>query len=188
MAYGFLLYYLLSISSLGESALGCQDVFEYMTLQDKNVRKKVADMIDQDKLKTMSQLALYEKKKGKKDLNIYSYEEGDYIRFQGLKTLILVTFAFVAVVGLIMVWNMDYLMNHFVELNYGLLIGLVCGALLLVLVFYMILSYRKSKEEYNSMNPRVRRYQRKLKKMRDFYMREDKKQRDFEKGEWRNGQ
>ena len=145
-------------------------------------------MIDQDKLKTMTQLALYEKKRGKKDFNLHIYDRDDYIRFQGLKTMVLVAFAFLAVVGIMAVWNMDYIMNHFDVLNYGLLIGIVCGGLLLTVVFYMVLSYRKSKEEYNSMTPRIRRYQRRLKKMKEFYMIEDKQQRDFEKGEWRNGQ
>ena len=101
--------------------------------------------------------------------------------------MILVAFAFIAVIGIIAVWNMDYFMNNFDVLNYTLLIGGVCGALIFVVACYMFLSYRKSKEEYNSMTPRIRRYQRKLKKMKDFYMIEDKQQRDFEKGEWRNG-
>ena len=145
-------------------------------------------MLEQDKLKVMTQLALYEKKKGKKDFNIYSYDKDDYIRFEGLKTAVLVTIACMAVIGIILVWNLNTVINHFDVLNYGLLAGLAGGGLLLVLVFYMILSYRKCKEEYNSMMPRIRRYQRGLKKMKKFYMIEDKQQRDFEKGEWRNGQ
>ena len=145
-------------------------------------------MIDQDKLKTMTQLALYEKKKGRQDFKMNSYDRDDYIRFEGLKTAILVSIAFIAVLGIVAVWNLNEIMAHFDELNYGLLLGVVCGSFLLVLVLYMILSYRKCKEDYNNMVPRIRRYQRGLKRMKQFYMIEDKQQRDFEKGEWRNGQ
>lgn len=145
-------------------------------------------MIDQEKLKIMTQLALYEKKKGKRDFIVNSFDKDDYIRFQGLKTAVLVTMAFVAMAGLVVLWNMDMLINNFDVLDYKLLIALICGSFLILLVFYLILSYRKSKEEYNSMTPRIRRYQRGLKKMKQFYMVEDKQQRDFEKGEWRNGQ
>ena len=145
-------------------------------------------MIDQDKLKTMTQLALYEKKKGKKDFVINSYDKDDYIRFEGLKTLVLVTIAYIAVVGIICVMHLDYLIDHFDVLNYGKMIGAVSCGLACALGLYMIISYRRSKEGYNRMIPRVRRYQRGLKKMKKFYMMEDKQQRDFEKGEWRNGQ
>ena len=145
-------------------------------------------MIDQDKLKTMTQLALYEKKKGKKDLVINSYDKDDYIRFEGLKTLVFVTIAYIAVVGIICVMKLDYLMENFDVLNYGMITFSFVSGLILVIGLYLLLSYRHKKEEYNRMIPRVRRYQRGLKKMKTFYMIEDKQQRDFEKGEWRNGQ
>ena len=73
-------------------------------------------------------------------------------------------------------------------MNYKGLIILTVAAYLFLVVFYMFLSYRRSKEEYHQVVPRIRRYQRGLKKMKKFYMIEDKQQRDFEKGEWRNGQ
>ena len=120
-------------------------------------------MIDQDKLKTMTKLALYEKKKGKKDFDIYSYDKEDYLRFQGLKTFILVTVAFAAVLGMILVWKLDYVLNHFDELNYGMIIFLSFVLLAVVVGAYLFFTYRKSKEEYEHMSPRIRRYQRRLK-------------------------
>jgi hypothetical protein len=86
------------------------------------------------------------------------------------------------------VMNMNYLIDHFDVLNYGKLAAFVGGGFVLTLGFYMFLSYRQNKEAYNHMVPRIRRYHRGLKKMKNFYMIEDKQQRDFEKGEWRNGQ
>lgn len=145
-------------------------------------------MIDQDKLKTMSQLAIYEKKKGKKDFGMYSFDRGDYIRYEGIKTAVLVTLAFIAIIGMIVVWNLNTIIHQFDVLDYGKLLAWICIAFICVFAFYMFCSYRKSREEYNHMIPRVRRYQRRLKKMKKFYMIEDKQQRDFEKGEWRNGQ
>ena len=68
------------------------------------------------------------------------------------------------------------------------MIASASGGLVCVLGLYMVISYFRSREDYNRMIPRIRRYQRGLKKMKKFYMIEDKQQRDFEKGEWRNGQ
>lgn len=144
-------------------------------------------MIDQEKLKTMTQLALYEKNKGKKDFIAHSYEKEDYIRFQALKTGILVVMAFVIIVGIVVLWNMDALISNFDVLDYKLLIGAMVAVFAGLLAFYIFISCRQSGEEHNQAVPRVRRYQRGLKKMKEFYRIEDKQQRDFEKGEWRNG-
>ena len=77
-------------------------------------------MIDQEKLKIMTQLALYEKKKGKRDFVVNSFDKDDFIRFQGLKTAVLVTMAFIAVAGLVVLWNMDMLINNFDVLDTSL--------------------------------------------------------------------
>ena len=145
-------------------------------------------MINQDKLKWMSQLALYEKKKSRKDLGIYSYDRDDYVRFEGLKTGILVTMALACVAALLVLWKMEWIIDHFDVINYkGLLLG-GAAIYLCVMIFYLILNHRKSGEEYNQAHPRVRRYQRGLQKMKQIYEEEDRKQRQFEKGQWGNGQ
>jgi len=164
------------------------DSLAQVLIKESENEKKVTDMIDQDKLKTMTQLALYEKKKGKKDFITYSYDRGDYIRFQGLKTAVFVTLAVIAVIGIILVWNLNTLIQNFDVLDYGRLFAIAGGSFALILFLYMYLSYRQCREEYNHMVPRIRRYQRGIKKLKKHYMIEDKQQRDFEKGEWRNGQ
>ena len=145
-------------------------------------------MVHQDKLKVMTQIALYEKKKGKKDFSIYSYQRGDYIGSQIMRTVIAVTIAFVIILGFIAIWNFETIISHFETYNYKQ-IGLAVGsAYLCILVFYIKLTSNKSREEYNEVRPRVRRYFRGLKKMKSFYAEEDKVQKEFEKGEWRDGQ
>lgn len=145
-------------------------------------------MIHEEKVKTMTQLALYEKKKGRKDFRIYSYEQRDYVRFEGLKTAVLVTIAFVILAGLFALVNMEDLIARFDLLNYKMIIAVAAAVYLLLLIFYLIISHRQSEEEYNQVKPRVRRYARGLAKMEEFYAEEDKQQRKFEKGQWRNGQ
>lgn len=145
-------------------------------------------MIHEEKVKTMAQLALYEKKKGRKDFRIYSYEQRDYVRFEGLKTAVLVTIAFVLIAGLYVLGNMESLIASFDVLNYKMIIAVVVAAYLFLLIFYLVISHRKSEEEYNQVKPRVRRYARGLTKIEKFYAEEDKQQRKFEKGQWRNGQ
>lgn len=150
--------------------------------------KAVVRMIHQDKLKVMTQLALYEKKKGKKDLFLYSYQREDYVAFQMIKTVIAVTVAFAIILGLIALCNLEAVISHFDTLNYKQIGIAAAAAYLCLLLFYLKITFSQSKEEYNQMRPRVRRYFRGLKKMKAFYAKEDKLQREFEKGEWRDGQ
>lgn len=145
-------------------------------------------MIHQDKVKVMAKLALYEKKKGRKDFRIYSYEDRDYTRAQGLKTAILVTIAFVILVGLIVLDNIEMIVERFDTLNYALLIAVGIAAYLLILVGYLVLSYKQSKRETIEMGPRVREYAEELEQMEEFYEEEEEQRRKFEKGQWQNGQ
>lgn len=144
-------------------------------------------MIHQDKLKIMTQIALYENKEGKKDLSMYSYQREDYIGWQSLKTFFAVTVAYVIILGLIVLWNLEVIIAHFDTFDYKKLLIVAVAAYVCMLLFYIRITINKSRERYNAMRPRVRRYFRGLKKMKSFYAEEDKMQRQFEKGEWRDG-
>lgn len=145
-------------------------------------------MINEDKLKVMTQIALYEKTRGKKDFSIYSFEREDYVRFQVIKSVIAVTIAYIIILGFIAVWNLDAIISHFDNYDYQQIILAIAVSYICILVFYLKLTTVKSREEYNVVRPRVRRYFRGLKKMKSFYAEEDKMQKEFEKGEWRDGQ
>lgn len=144
-------------------------------------------MIQQDKLKTMTQLALYEKKKGKQDFSIYNYQREDFIRFQGIKTLIAATVAFLIIVGFIAAWNIEVIITHFDAYDYKRIGLVILAAYVVFLVFFMKITSNQSRDLYNEVRPRVRKYYRNLRKMEAFYDEEDKVRKEFEKGEWRDG-
>lgn len=144
-------------------------------------------MIQQDKLKTMTQLALYEKKRGKKDLTIYTYQREDFIRFQGLKTMIATTIAFLIIIGFIVAWNLEVIISHFDTYDYKRIGLIILAAYIVFLIFFMKITSNQSRDTYNEVRPRVRKYYRNLKKMEEFYEEEDKVRKEFEKGEWRDG-
>lgn len=144
-------------------------------------------MIQEDKLKTMTQLALYEKKQGKQDLSVYNYQKEDYIRFQRLKTMIAATAAFLIIGGFLAAWNIEVILSHFDTYDYQKIGLAVLVAYIVFLIFYTRITSNASRERYNAVRPRVRRYHRNLNKMAAFYADEDKARKEFEKGEWRDG-
>lgn len=74
-------------------------------------------MLNQDKIRIMSRCAMYEKAEGKEDITIHHYFQGDYIRFNTLKTLIGVTIAFILCMGLYMILNAEYYMENIVTMD-----------------------------------------------------------------------
>lgn len=145
-------------------------------------------MIQKDKLKVMTQMALYEKKKGREDMDIYRYQREDYIRFQKLKTWIAATAAFLIIGGFLAAWNIEVIINHFDTYDYRKIGLLVLAAYSVFVVFFLSISSSQSKERYNMVRPRIRRYYRNLTRIEEFYKKEDEVREEFEKGEWRDGQ
>ena len=144
-------------------------------------------MIQQDKLKTMTQLALYEKKKGKKDVSVYNFQREDFIRFQVLRTIIASTIAFFIIGGFIAAWNIEVIISHFDTYDYKRIGLVILAAYIVFLIFFIKITSNHSRDLYNEVRPRVRQYYRNLKKMEAFYEEEDKMRKEFEKGEWRDG-
>jgi hypothetical protein len=57
-------------------------------------------MLNEDKISLMTRMAVYEKGKGKKDLNICNYFKSDYIGWQIIKSVICATIAFIIIIVL----------------------------------------------------------------------------------------
>lgn len=48
-------------------------------------------MLNEDKISLMTEMAIYEKRKGKRDLDIFSYFKSDYISWQIIKSIVCAT-------------------------------------------------------------------------------------------------
>jgi hypothetical protein len=144
-------------------------------------------MIQVEKLKTMTQLALYEKKQGKKDFSVFRYRREDYIQFEKIKTVIAATAAFLIIGGFLATWNIEVILSHFDTYDYKQIGAAILVAYLVFLIFYVRIVANQSRERYNTIRPRMRRYHRNLSQMTQFYKDEDKVRKEFEKGEWRDG-
>jgi hypothetical protein len=144
-------------------------------------------MIQVEKLKTMTQLALYEKKQGKKDFSVFRYRREDYIQFEKIKTVIAATAAFLIIGGFLATWNIEVILSHFDTYDYKQIGAAILVAYLVFLIFYVRIVANQSRERYNTIRPRMRRYHRNLSQLTQFYKDEDRVRREVEKGEWRVG-
>lgn len=123
-------------------------------------------MADENKLRLMTQLAIYEQDEGREDIRLGRYYQGDYVRLNVLKTAITFTISFAFLLGLIVVYNLEYLMDNALKLDYRSMALTVLGVYIAGLVIYVVCAAWGYSMYYRRSRRKLARYYRLLKKMR----------------------
>ena len=105
-------------------------------------------MINEEKVKIMDRLALYEKQEGRKYLPVSKYYRSDYIGLALIKNFFLVT------------------------IGYGLILALIAVG---TLVVYTLLTYIQYTVKYHRAKKSVKEYYSQLTRLEKIYNREEKK-------------
>ncbi len=110
-------------------------------------------MIDPKKIRLMTKLAIYEKQEGQEDISIGKYYRADYVRMNILKTILAVTFGYLLLVLMIVIYHLEFLLDKALVLNYALLGKKLLGYYLFLLIGYIgavgvgyTVSYARSRE------------------------------------------
>ncbi len=127
-------------------------------------------MINEERTKMMTRLALYETKAGKHELQITKYFPGDYVVVQMIWSFICGTLAFAIVVGLCALYNIEELMINLFRMD---ILDFARNILIIYIVFiaaylgtcYVYLSYR-----YSKYKKRVNKFLLRLKELYKFYV------------------
>lgn len=117
-------------------------------------------MVDENKVRLMTRLAIYEKKEKDKGLIRSKYFRGDYVRYNVLKTMVTSTIAYWGVVSYYAFMNFDSLLAKVSDVDYfDVMYKLIGWYVAFCVVYFLIASllynyrYNKSKEgliQYNS--------------------------------------
>lgn len=132
-------------------------------------------MINEEKVKIMNRLAMYEKREGKKYLPVSKYYRSDYIGLAMIKNFFLVTIGYGLVVAAVAVYNSEYLMNNIhkmnlINLGIGILVGYVA-----TLAAYSVLTYIQYTVKYHRAKKSVKKYYQELTRLEKIYSREERK-------------
>ena len=120
-------------------------------------------MLNNRKVRLMTKLAIYEKEDGKEDIRLGKYYRVDYVRYQMLKTLVAVTFGYLILVLLTIIYNAEYLIAEAVKLDYAAIGRTMLGIyLVLVLVFVGIAGIGYT-VKYNRSRKKLGKYYQMLK-------------------------
>ena len=127
-------------------------------------------MIVKDKVSLMSKMAIFEKSKGGKAvLKDISFFRSDHIRWDLLKTGASVTVGYALILGLIIVYNLEYLVKNATKLDYKNIGIKALGIYLIVMVVYLVFTFLYSAYRYGKSRNKFAKYNRLLSKLENIY-------------------
>lgn len=126
-------------------------------------------MVNEKKVRLMTQLALEETKYCKTEIAEAGYYRSDYIRSRTLHVLLGVTLSYLLIIALIVLYHMEYLLLNLVKLDYRSLVLIAVGiyvGLAVVCIAAAIIYYSN---QYKRNRRKLRIYMAGLKKLEEFY-------------------
>lgn len=129
-------------------------------------------MLDENKIKLMTKLSIYENKKGKEDIYLSKYYKTDYVRMQMLKTVVSVTIGYVLLLLMYFTYKMEFLIKNAVVLNYKLMGAYILGIYIIILAVYILGTTIAYSVKYDKSRKKLTRYFRMLKSLERSYGKE----------------
>ena len=131
-------------------------------------------MINEQRTRMMTKLALYESKRGKKELQITRYAPGDYVTAHMLWSFVCGTIAFVIVLVLWVLYNIESLLIELFSMD---IMHLAINVLLVYIIFiglYLGMCYVYISYKYGRYKKRVNKFLLGLKELYRQYVQSDK--------------
>lgn len=126
-------------------------------------------MVDEQKVRIMAKIAWYEQEECKKELKDSKYYKNDYIRLHVLKTVLSMTIGYILILGMVIIYNLDYLVMNAVKLDYRSIGYTVLGLYLLLLLVYAVGAAVGYSVRYDKNIKKLRKYYAELKRLRKYY-------------------
>lgn len=130
-------------------------------------------MINEEKVILMTQIAMYHESLGREDLEKGKYFQSDYVKFNCLKTIVSTTVLFVIVAAAYVYYNLADIMEQLTEIDYLALASRVIAAYVIVCLIFVLIAWVLYTYRYMKAKPKLIKYNQNLKKLIDFYDRED---------------
>lgn len=126
-------------------------------------------MLNNNKVRLMTKLALYENKEGKEDIRLSKYYKTDYVRYQVIKSVICATIAYVLILALIFIYKSEYLIANAVDLDYKTIGTYILGIYIIVVALYGLGSTIGYSVKYDNSRKKLARYYKLLKRLNKMY-------------------
>ncbi len=129
-------------------------------------------MLSEEKIKKMIRLSDYENGQGSTDLKRVRYLKMDYVRLQVLKTVASVLLAFLLILGIVAVYNVDYILQNALALPLRKIALIGGGGVAAVCLVSIIVTCRIASKEYDESRSRAGEYEQTLHELMKIYDKE----------------
>ena len=126
-------------------------------------------MLNTDKIRLMTKLALYETKVGKEDIRLSKYYKTDYVRYQVIKSIICATIGYGLILLLIFIYKSENLIRNAVTLNYKSIGTYILGIYIIVISIYGLGALAGYSIKYDMSRKKLSRYYKLLKRLNKIY-------------------
>ena len=142
-------------------------------------------MVNEKKVRLMTQLALDEKRLYKDELDESGYFRSDYIRSNTLKVLLGYSISYLLSMGLVAMYYVDYLFTNVVQMDMQSMVwlaGCIYVGLLLIITLFCVLFYMT---KYTNNRKRLRKYMMEIDKLQKFYRdsKDNKETKEIKEGD-----
>lgn len=128
-------------------------------------------MLNEDKIRLMTRLSIYEEKTGKEDLKKNSYYHMDYIGMKVRKTIVAVTIAFILVLAMTSFYFMEELLGQVIGMDYKSLGIKILTVYLCIVAAYAVLEIVRTQIESKAVKKRMNIYMKDFRHLRKYYER-----------------
>ncbi len=126
-------------------------------------------MLNTNKVRLMTKLALYETKEGKEDIRLSKYYKTDYVRYQVIKSIICATVGYICILLLSFMYKSEYLIANAVTLDYRTLSIYVLGIYVIVASLYGLVAWVGYSIKYDISRKKLSKYYKLLKRLNKVY-------------------
>jgi hypothetical protein len=126
-------------------------------------------LLNENKVKMMTKMAIYEKNEGRNMVRNAKFYKGDYVALAALKSTITTTIAFVIIVVMVAMCNTENLIRQINSMDYATLGKKIAMYYILALVVYALISGLYSAYQYDKSRSGIKKYFMRLNKLERFY-------------------
>ncbi len=126
-------------------------------------------MLNTNKVRLMTKLALYETKEGKEDIRLSKYYKTDFVRYQVIKSIICATVGYALILLLIFIYKSESIIRDAVTLDYKTIGTYILGIYIIIISIYGLGAMVGYSIKYDLSRKKLSRYYKLLKRLNKIY-------------------
>ncbi len=133
-------------------------------------------MLNEERIRSMTRLAIYENNEGKKTIPLSHYYKSDYVSKSLMKSFVYGTISFGIMLGMWMIYQMDNAKKSLFGGNLEQFMIQIILLYLIFVIFYLLITYIYASVTFSRSKKSIKKYQALLKKVEKMHEREGKLQ------------